>query len=53
MVCMAYVSQNGLHDSINKATTDLFTFAYKHVIKPDFVFNHTPDIAHDQMIRFS
>ena len=34
MVCMAYVSQNGLHDSINKATTDLFTFAYKHVIKP-------------------
>lgn len=52
MVCMAYVSQNGLHDSINKATTDLFTFAYKHVIKPDFVFNHTPDIAHDQMIRF-
>ncbi|KOA44952.1 diguanylate cyclase [Bifidobacterium animalis subsp. lactis ATCC 27673] len=52
MVCMAYVSQNGLHDSINKATTDLFTFAYKHVIKPDLVFNHTPDIAHDQMIRF-
>ena len=49
---MAYVSQNGLHDSINKATTDLFTFAYKHVIKPDLVFNHTPDIAHDQMIRF-
>ncbi|EFA23888.1 quinone-dependent dihydroorotate dehydrogenase [Bifidobacterium gallicum] len=49
---MSYVSENSLHDAVNKATTDLFTFAYKHVIKPNFVFNHTPDVAHDQMIRF-
>lgn len=49
---MNYVSENFLRDSINKASTDLFTFAYKHVVKPYFVFNHTPDIAHDQMIEF-
>lgn len=52
MEIMTYVSQNSLHDSVNKATTDLFTFAYKHVVKPDFVFNHTPDVAHDDMIKF-
>ncbi|RSX55552.1 dihydroorotate dehydrogenase 2 [Bifidobacterium dolichotidis] len=49
---MSYVSENSLHDAVNKATTDLVTFAYKHVVKPHFVFNHTPDVAHDQMIRF-
>lgn len=49
---MTYVSEHSLHDAVNKATTDLFTFAYKHVIKPKFVFNHAPDIAHDQMISF-
>lgn len=49
---MTYVSENPLRDSINKATTDLFTFAYKNVVKPHFVFNHTPDIAHEQMIGF-
>lgn len=49
---MAYVSENFWHDAVNKATTDLFTFGYKNIIKPNFVFNHTPDVAHDQMIEF-
>lgn len=49
---MAYVSENSLHDAINKATTDLFTCAYKHVIKPHFVFNKPPDQSHAQMIEF-
>lgn len=52
MVPMSYVSENSLHDAVNKATTDLFTFAYKHVIKPHMVFNKTPDDAHDAMIKF-
>lgn len=49
---MTYVCENSLHDAVNKAATDLFTFAYKHVVKPHFVFNKTPDVAHDQMIEF-
>jgi dihydroorotate dehydrogenase (fumarate) len=49
---MTYVSESFWHDAVNKATTDLFTFGYKHVIKPFFVFNHRPDEAHDQMIEF-
>ncbi|MEE1295374.1 MAG: quinone-dependent dihydroorotate dehydrogenase [Bifidobacterium sp.] len=49
---MAYVSENPMHDAVNKATTDLFSFAYKHVVKPNFVFSETPDKAHDDMIRF-
>ena len=49
---MTYVSESFWHDAINKATTDLFTFGYKHIVKPNFVFNHTPDVAHDQMIEF-
>ena len=49
---MSYVSEQPLHDAVNKATTDLFTFGYKHIVKPFFVFNHTPDVAHDQMIEF-
>ena len=49
---MAYVSENFWHDAVNKATPDLFTFGYKNIIKPNFVFNHTPDVAHDQMIEF-
>lgn len=49
---MAYVSENSLHDAVNKATTDLFTCAYKHVIKPHFVFNKPPDQSHAQMIEF-
>ena len=49
---MTYVSENFWHDAVNKATTDLFTFGYKHIIKPFFVFNQTPDVAHDQMIQF-
>ena len=49
---MTYVSQSPLHDAVNKATTDLFSFGYKHVVKPHFVFNRTPDVAHDQMIAF-
>ena len=49
---MTYVSDSFWHDAVNKATTDLFTFGYKHVIKPCFVFSHDPDTAHDQMITF-
>ena len=49
---MTYVSESFWHDAVNKATTDLFTFGYKHIIKPNFVFNHRPDEAHDQMIDF-
>ena len=49
---MTYVSDSFWHDAVNKATTDLFSFGYKHIIKPHFVFNHTPDVAHDQMIDF-
>ncbi len=52
MESMTYVSENSLHDAVNKATTDLFSFAYKHVVKPHFVFSKTPDVAHDDMIRF-
>ena len=28
---MTYVSENFWHDAVNKATTDLFTFGYKHI----------------------
>lgn len=49
---MTYVSESFWHDAVNKATTDLFTFGYKHIVKPHFVFSHTPDVAHDQMIEF-
>ncbi|OZG67618.1 dihydroorotate dehydrogenase 2 [Bifidobacterium aquikefiri] len=51
MVGMAYVSQSFARDKINQCSTDMFTFAYKHVAKP-FIFNETPDVAHDQMISF-
>lgn len=49
---MTYVSESFWHDAVNKATTDLFTFGYKHIIKPNFVFNVPPDEAHDRMITF-
>ncbi|RFT25275.1 dihydroorotate dehydrogenase (quinone), partial [Gardnerella vaginalis] len=49
---MGYVSENSLHNAVNKAATDLFTFSYKHVIKPHLVFNIPPDEAHDRMIAF-
>lgn len=49
---MTYVSENFWHDAVNKATTDLFTFGYKHIIKPHFIFNQTFDVAHSQMIDF-
>lgn len=52
MACMTYVSTSFWHDTVNKATTDLVTFGYKHIVKPNFVFNHDPDTAHDDMIRF-
>ena len=39
---MTYVSENFWHDAVNKATTDLFTFGYKHIIKPYFIFNQRP-----------
>jgi dihydroorotate dehydrogenase (fumarate) len=49
---MSYVSTNYWHDALNKVATDLFTFGYKHVVKPHFVFNHAPDEAHDNMVAF-
>ena len=49
---MSYVANSFWHDAVNKTATDLMTFGYKHVIKPHAVFNHTPDVAHDQMIAF-
>ena len=48
----SYVSENFWHDAVNKATTDMFTFGYKHVIQPNVVFNVPPDEAHDRMLRF-
>ena len=47
-----YVSEDFWHDAVNKATTDLFTFGYKHIIKPNFVFNLPPDESHDRMLQF-
>lgn len=49
---MSYVSENSLHNAVNLAATDLFTFSYKHIIKPHLVFNIPPDEAHDRMIAF-
>lgn len=49
---MTYVSTHFWHDAINKATTDLVTFAYRHAVKPGLVFRHDPDTAHDGMIAF-
>ena len=49
---MSYVSESFWHDAVNKATTDLFTFGYENIIKPNFVFNVPPDQAHDNMITF-
>lgn len=49
---MTYVSESFWHDAVNKATTDLFTFGYKHIVKPNFVFNVPPDEAHERMITF-
>ena len=52
MAGKTYVSENFWHDAINKATTDLFNFGYKHIIKPNFVFNLPPDEAHESMLKF-
>ena len=49
---MSYVSENSLHNAVNLAATDLFTFSYKHIIKPHLVFSIPPDEAHDRMIAF-
>ena len=46
---MNYVSQSPLHDAINKASTDLFSFAYKNVAKKAF-FAMPPYKAHETMI---
>lgn len=51
-ISMYYVSENSLHNVVNKVTTDIFTFSYKHIIKPHFVFNIPPDEAHERMIDF-
>lgn len=47
-----YVSENLLHNVVNKVTTDIFSFSYKNIIKPHFVFNIPPDEAHERMINF-
>lgn len=49
---MSYVSNTTWRDAVNKTTTDLVSFGYKHIVKPYFVFNHAPDEAHDNMIAF-
>ena len=49
---MTYVSQSPLRDAVNDLSTDLFTFMYRHVVKPHLVFDRPPDEAHDQMIAF-
>lgn len=48
---MAYVSDSVVRDTINKASTGLFQLAYKEAVKP-FVFDQSPDEAHDSMIQF-
>ncbi|WP_455120956.1 quinone-dependent dihydroorotate dehydrogenase [Scardovia wiggsiae] len=48
---MAYVSQSAVRNAFNKASTGMFQFAYKNAVKK-YVFNQSPDDAHDQMIRF-
>ncbi|TCD54477.1 quinone-dependent dihydroorotate dehydrogenase [Alloscardovia theropitheci] len=49
---MGYVSENIVHDTVNKASTGLFQLAYKEAVKP-IVFDQSPDEAHDQMIQFA
>lgn len=49
---MGYVSENIIHDAVNKASTGLFQLAYKEAVKP-IVFDQSPDDAHDQMIQFA
>ena len=48
---MAYVSQSAVRNAFNKASTGMFQFTYKNAVKK-YVFNQSPDDAHDQMIRF-
>lgn len=48
---MAYVSASPIHNAINAASTDLFSFAYKNAVKK-IVFAMSPDDAHDAMIEF-
>lgn len=52
MTDMGFVANDFWHDAVNKATTDLFTFGYRHVVKPRMVFNIPPDKAHERMISF-
>ena len=52
MSSMGFVSNDFWHDAVNKATTDLFTFGYRHVVKPHMVFSIPPDEAHERMIAF-
>ena len=48
---MTYVSQSAVRNAFNKASTGMFQFAYRNAVKK-YVFNQSPDDAHDQMIRF-
>ncbi|WP_018143336.1 quinone-dependent dihydroorotate dehydrogenase [Alloscardovia criceti] len=49
---MGYVKNNGVRDTINKASTGLFQLVYKEAVKP-FVFDQSPDDAHTQMLQFA
>ena len=48
---MSYVSQSPVRNSINWISERAFQCAYKNVVK-SYVFNQSPDEAHEQMIRF-
>lgn len=48
---MAYVSESPIRDAVNSASTDLFSFAYKNIVKK-IVFAMSPDDAHEAMIDF-
>ncbi len=48
---MAYVSESPVRNSVNRASEALFSFAYKNVVKK-FVFDQSPDDAHNSMIKF-
>lgn len=47
-----YVSENPVHNAFNKLSTDLFTFAYKHAVKP-VIFGMEPDKAHEKTATFA
>ncbi len=46
-----YVVDSPVHNAVNELSTDLFTFGYKHVVKP-IIFSMDPDAAHARTISF-